>query len=419
MTSHLNFFVPFASAPAWHENQLTRALLVVLRYCPIAHQAWLNLVSPGHQLASLPAAEFATQRQRVVAGEYVADGEAIAGISVWLAPDAAPVKARMEPSERQQVLDAVISYGGDLVVVIENKIGWCDPTEQPHRINLHGAPVTFDAQPRSVPWQEVLGTLSDLVERDLVHGAERLLIGDFLDLVENYFPNIGPYSTLSRCGSHRFRLERRLDVVQGIAIGVDEGKGLGWRLLDGSPKIFMARLGLTGDGSEVSLDMYPADTLGQARAFYADAGSVRDVLSLRANGWRMRPNFHWGVRQGGYAWATSQLELEPYCDYWTEHIASARELERAEWPATLARLWADGILDEAGQDLFHQQLTSSQRKRTHPRPGLLCEYRWPLREAARLDDRGQLVDAVRHRINQMLGALRASRPVPHSSTSSD
>jgi hypothetical protein len=38
------FFEPWERIPANHENQLTRALLVVLRYCPIAHQAWLSLV---------------------------------------------------------------------------------------------------------------------------------------------------------------------------------------------------------------------------------------------------------------------------------------------------------------------------------------------------------------------------------------
>jgi len=408
MTSHLNFFVPFASAPAWHENQLTRALLVVLRYCPMAHQAWLNLVLPGRQLASLPAAEFATQRQRVLAGQKaVADGESIAGISVWLAPDAAPIKGPMEVSDRQQVLDAVISYGTDLVVVIENKISWCDPTEQPHRINLHGAPVTFDAQPRSVPWQDVLGTLSDLVAHDLVHGAERLVIGDFLDLVDTHFPNIGPYSTLSRCGNHRFRLERRLDIVQGLALGTDEGKGPGWRDIGGTPKIFMAWLGLSSDASAVSLKLYPADTLGQARAFYADPASVRDVLALRSDGWNMQPNFHWGFMSGGYAWSASPLELEPYCQYWIDHIATTRELERPEWPSILARLTADRILDASGQDVFDRQFTASQRQRAHPRPGLLCEYTWPLHEAVSLDDCGRFVEGVRTRIKEMLGALRA------------
>lgn len=122
MDSHLNFFVPYERAAASHENQLTRALLVVLRYSPMAHQAWLHLVAPGKQLHDLSKAEFAVQRQRVLgADSEVPEGEAILGISVWLAPDAVPVRTPIESSDRQQVLDGIVTYGTDLVVVIENK----------------------------------------------------------------------------------------------------------------------------------------------------------------------------------------------------------------------------------------------------------------------------------------------------------
>ena len=41
----LNFFEPFESLSARHENQLTRAFLVMCKYIPIAHQAWLRRVS--------------------------------------------------------------------------------------------------------------------------------------------------------------------------------------------------------------------------------------------------------------------------------------------------------------------------------------------------------------------------------------
>ena len=40
----LNFFMPFRRLEPNHENQLTRALLVVLRFSPMAHAAWLRLV---------------------------------------------------------------------------------------------------------------------------------------------------------------------------------------------------------------------------------------------------------------------------------------------------------------------------------------------------------------------------------------
>ena len=124
MDSHLNFFIPYERAAAWHENQVTRALLVVLRYSPIAHQAWLRMVAPAYHLHNLSKAEFATQRQRVLRSAEVPDGESIPGISVWLAPDAAQVSALIEPSDRQQVLDGIVTYGNDLVVVSENKVAF-------------------------------------------------------------------------------------------------------------------------------------------------------------------------------------------------------------------------------------------------------------------------------------------------------
>jgi len=44
----LNFFLPFRRLEPNHENQLTRALLVVLRLSPMAHTAWLRLVAPDN-----------------------------------------------------------------------------------------------------------------------------------------------------------------------------------------------------------------------------------------------------------------------------------------------------------------------------------------------------------------------------------
>jgi hypothetical protein len=50
----LNFFQPFENLPPGHENQLTRALLLVLRLSLIAHAAWLASVVPmRHELQEL------------------------------------------------------------------------------------------------------------------------------------------------------------------------------------------------------------------------------------------------------------------------------------------------------------------------------------------------------------------------------
>ena len=406
--SRVNFFVPYEGAAAHHENQLTRALLVALRYSPLAHQAWLRLIDADLNLSDLPEAQFATQRQKVFPqGLEVATDESVTGISVWLAPGSTTELASMSPSDRLQILDGIVTYGTELVVVVENKIRAGASTEQPHRINLHGAPVVFCQLPKSVAWERLLGVFADLVERNLVFGAERLLLEDFLELVEGHFPHIGPYSTLHRCGNHRSRLERRLDAVQEEAVGAKPGKGIGWRDISGTDKIFMAWLGLSDDGSTVSLRMYPADTLGQSRAFYSNSSEVKTILGLRSDGWRIEPNFHWGFSAGGYCWSASPMMVDEYCDYWLLNISVARELARSEWDTHWAKLVSDRVVHPDAKEQFDAEFTRSKRQKAHPRPGLFCEYLWPLAEARRRDSHGQFSGDVRLRINQLLAALQA------------
>ncbi len=122
-------------------------------------------------------------------------------ISVWLAPDAAQDSTPIKDSDRQQVLDGVVNYGNALVVVIENKIAWGGVTE---RTASSDPSAWLSGQVRGETMLGEVAAVSrglfDLVERDLVSGAEGLLISDFFDLVEEHFPLIGPYSTLARCG---------------------------------------------------------------------------------------------------------------------------------------------------------------------------------------------------------------------------
>ena len=412
MDTRLNFFSPYEKVAAWHENQLTRALLVLLRYSPICHQAWLQLVAPDGslQLYDLPKPDFATQRQRIRgANAALPESDAMRGISVWLAPDATRIDDPVEPSDRRQILDGIVTYGSDLVVVIENKIKPGPISKQPRQINVHGLPIIFDEVPRSITWQRLLEVVSDLMERDLVFGPERLLVSDFLEFVEQHFPEVGPYLTLRRCGTNQFRLERRLDNIQGSALKTDVGKALGWREIKGTRKIFMAWLGLAEGGSDVSLQMYPGDTLGQARALYSDPASVRAALALQPDNWTIKPNFHWGFMAGGYAWMASPLSVDDYCAHWIREIADTRELSRAEWEDYWSRLEAARIVLAQDKAIFDAEFTHTNRQRAQPRPGLRCEYRWPLKEATRLDEGGQFVKAVRSRVNDMLSALRAPR----------
>ena len=111
----------------------------------------------------------------------------------------------------------------------------------------------------------------------------------------------------------------------------------------------------------------------------------------------------------GYAWVETPLSVKDYCAYWVKEIGATRELSRPEWETYWATLEADQIVEAAGKKKFDEAFTSSQRQKVHPRPGLCCEYTWPLSKAQGLDADGKLVEEVRARLNQMLTALHAPK----------
>lgn len=112
MYDRLDFFAPFHRLEPNQENQLTRALLVVLRYSSMAHTVWLRHVASG--LHVLPRPTIATQTRGIRAASEE-DREA-ACVSVDLA---APLTSDeiVVASDRGEVLNSVVDYGGELVVV--------------------------------------------------------------------------------------------------------------------------------------------------------------------------------------------------------------------------------------------------------------------------------------------------------------
>lgn len=150
MHDKLNFFEPWEALPPNHENQLTRALLVVLRCCPIAQQAWLALIDSKlllqSLLHSLPPPAFDTQRSTILRGEdQPATEEPIKCVSVLCSADVATAPPGVVlQSDRGQVFDGVIRYGDETVIVLELKLAGNVDDFQAANINLHGQPVVFD-----------------------------------------------------------------------------------------------------------------------------------------------------------------------------------------------------------------------------------------------------------------------------------
>ena len=403
----LNFYSPYERLPAGHENQLTRALLLLLRMSPLAHVEWLRLIAPEHSLRELPRCEFKTQTRAVRTADDDAEDAEI--ISVFLAPEKPQSGGGdVVESDRGQVLDAIVDYG-ELVAVVENKVFEADDL-QARQINLKdsGIQLVGGEEIVIVLWRDLLEALSGLRERELVAGTEAALLDDFLTYVENHFPDLGPFRNLALCDGVPSRIERRLRQVLGEAAGAEaERSSYGPRIATPAGTVAGrdAYLALI-DGEEIQLALYPADTLSQAREFYGRAHAVDGVRSLTGrDGWAVKPNFHFGHMQRGFCWTTSDIDIEDYLRLWEERIATEVSVPRDDWEAYWSWLIEEGIARDEDWPEFERDFTETDRQTATPRPGLMLARCWPLAAAEELDSRSALTTAVREGIDEALAAV--------------
>jgi hypothetical protein len=401
----LNYFSPFEQLPANHENQLTRALLVLLRLSPLTHATWLRLVAPERELQRLPTAMYDTQRRAV--REAPDDDEVADLISVYLAPEE-PLSGGgvVTESDRGQVLDAIIDYGGELLVVIENKVAE-DDDWQARNLNVTGAKVVLaEGQDAIVVlWRDFLEALVALRERQLVGGTEAAVVDDFLTYAEDHFPELGPFRTLRLCRGNVFRQTRRLRQVLGDAVGREATASVYGPYVEtasGSSIGANAYLRVRNE-REIELALYPADTLTQARVFYARPEAIEGLRRLRAQpGWEAGPNFHFGHFERGYCWTCNRIDLDRYIDIWAERIATQRVVPSEDWADFWAWLEAEEIACPDDRREFDRHFTDTRRSSASPRPGMWLSRRWSIEEAEQLDADGGLTAQVRDALDTAL-----------------
>jgi hypothetical protein len=121
---HLSIFRPYDRDPK-HEDQLTRAALIVMRLVPLCQEAFLGLADCP-RLSALPRPRFDMQTESLVALDIeVEDPTVDELVSVFLGPHedlGAGTDELNLASERRARYDGVIQYGTALVIVIESKL---------------------------------------------------------------------------------------------------------------------------------------------------------------------------------------------------------------------------------------------------------------------------------------------------------
>lgn len=423
---HLSVFLPY-ERPPHHEDQLTRAAMIVMRAVPLARDALLARIGAPIS-ARLPEPEMDIQTGHVAESPALSRSGEISLdqlISVFLSPDegldlsAAQIGAR--PGEQR--LDGVLRFGDQLAVVIESKIVGHATSDQAKLLRLRGVEVR-QSKVIALGWHELLEDWWTLLERGLLAPAERVLMDDLIAYTEDHFAHLLPFTTLGRTGEHDLRRQRRVMALLREATGIggvepERRPGTGATVILDTVISTRStqRISLQQQDGNLALCTWPGELKPQAEALYRTSRAQRltDFLAQRHGEWLATPNVHLAYRfatPSQRLYLNCQVETAEYIRRWSgADFAQIRahhcdEIKTVLWPWLRERQYA-APEDDQQLDAFLERLG---RRDAHLRPGIRLRRTWPWPHAVDLDERGALVTEIRAAVTELLTIL--DEPLP-------
>jgi hypothetical protein len=418
--NHLNFFHPYERKKSWHEDALTRAFLVVLKYVPMAQTMFLDMVRQA-QIArgskyvlppvSAAGSRFTGEPETQVAKLNALDEGVL--ISVLLSGD--PWNRDLEvqwDDERKAVYDGVLYCGDDYILTIENK----PEADSYSGHQLHpatsscpsGAGIQVDPCYVNLTWKDILRRLSTLEQDGLVSSVSLQLLNDFLEFIDSTerLAMLNPFDEFSLCKDRIGLLMKRCRAVMTRIAG-EVFPHRGWRdhmRFDGiARRVGLYPVRLTEDKADwvIETALHPADTVAQARTFYQDLDPAT-LHQLVDHGWHVRPRLHFSHINKNLVWTTIDVEeLDRYIAYWRDHPDEIGRVYRGDddFAAFSGKMLTLGFMDhEEDGETFAKNFPQTQRQFLNVCPGVEFKYQWTARDACELDSKEQFVANVRKKL---------------------
>ncbi len=398
---HMNYYEPYNSLEAHHENQLTRAFLVLLRLSPQVQGAFLDLVRKRQLEAGtaelIPALSEIARETAVVRTQTARPSQSTGRlVSIFMSDDHLKESAEVGDTDRRALLDGVIEYNPDWILVIENKPRVGDYREDQLSVPLDDdTDVEREEIPVDLLWSDMVTRITSLLERGLLGYTETLLAEDFLKFVSTHFEFLNPYTTLGVCRRSRVLVVKRCgDILEELLPGtVREQRAADAILPSGTARLISLAL----EDGWLRLGLWPGDLVSQARSFGTNVRRA-EFFKLLEKGWTVSPNLHFSYRGSHRVYGQGEMDLEQYFDYWYASGREIRRFQREESLELFDQLEADRAIGKAERSALEREFTMTKRSFVDLCPGMEVLWRWPIQEAEELDRQGRLVNLVQERV---------------------
>jgi hypothetical protein len=406
--NHLNYFVPYENRSPNHEDQLTRAFLVVLRLVPLVQVAFLDLIREEQLSKGITRAipPLSAMRNIVEIETQVGTISQSTGtlVSILMTNERWVASEPVRVSERRARYDGVLSFEPDWIISIENKPWSVNVWEGQLSPNLSPkSEVEVSPVPIALTWDLVIARLGDIRSQGMLGWAEEGLLDDFLEFLDDNFKYLNPYKSFGVCKSDKYLLSKRCSaILHELAPGaVRYHRGFSdYISISSGPA---RQVYLYPDKESILLGFWPGDTVTQSREYFG--ATDRDAfLNLAKKGWTIEPNLHFSYRASNLVWAETRLSVQDYFDFWNHHKEKIRQFKRddPEFQCLFRELRDQGLISDEDIPKLVKQFLESKRDHLNVCPGFKVMFEWLLTEAEQTDVAGKFVSLVKSKMQDVL-----------------
>jgi hypothetical protein len=419
--SHLNYFLPYNKGTDHHEDHLTRAFLVLLKYSNVALQNFYSYVF--HQLATEVATNLKPLHQSTLTEvsfetQVGSLPEADIYVSILLTNENILISQEVAPVDRTAIYDGVIDFNGELVFFIETKPNKDNVWEGQLCPAKKDIPEDADLLKKVavLEWKEIINFLLRINESNITSYHDKILIGDFFELINLNFDYLNPYNNFSKCHSSYLASKRIEQVLKEISFLPDKVKhhsGWGYYIELDFQEIRKIALRLHNDekgnwtGLTIAADF--GSTVSQARIFYTKVQSHKSITDLTE--FDAYCNLHLAFKNQNLVFFKSPDKCLPkYFDYWKSDVwenfgGIPKEHLNEKY---LEEYVEEGILiyDQDKKDEVDNMIMKKGYTRVNICPAIYLESYISREDAVKLDREGKLISYITTRMKEVLGVLQ-------------
>jgi hypothetical protein len=409
----LNYFNPYQSKDGSHEDQLTRAYLVLLKHSSHAFFTFIEYCRSKHITSStekpISIIEYLEQGWEIETQKGNPKINTNYLLSVLITDSRLTTESSsIQSSERNARYDGIITFGSNLTMILEIKprsgnvwFGQLSPSRQ----NLADDTIVYSS-PSVLEWKEIIKQLNHLLIVPTISGYEKIMIEDFLSYIDENFPFLNPYDSFHQCKGNIELLNRRINNLLK-SISLEENKvnyHRGWGFYIRTPYEQIQQIGLILNQKEtdwwIELSLYFGDSQRQAYSFYK---SNPTISHLKNTNWELSANFHVSFSSSNLVWFESEDE-EHYLEFWKNNVEEIGQQKRVDVPDYIKWLVEEKVINitEDVKEKLNEKFYDTAMQTLNICPGFGFIFKFTSSEAEELDKKGKLKSIIAEKIREGL-----------------